>query len=608
MIDSLRERDISWLYFNERVLQEAGDSKVPLYERIKFLAIYSSNLDEFFRVRVSSMRRFKELKKETRKELLDIKPKRILKQVQKIVQSQLEEFGRIFREEILPDLESEGFELRVFDEFSEGQKAFTKAYFQERLSDHVKSVLVDNESRPWLDNQGLYFAVLAQDQIYIVNIPTSFSERFIVLPGDEQKFAVTVLDEIVRQNIPGLIGREPEEIIAIKISRDAELYIDDEYSGNLLEKLKASLRQRDIGAPTRFLYDASISDDFLEKLREAFDLTKYDLTPGARHHNFDDLFSFPDKYRKTRFYYPEEPPLEHPELERKESLIDSVIQKDRIVHYPYQPISYLLRFLEEVAEHPDVEEISMTLYRAANKSKIAASLLKAASKGKKVTVFIEAKARFNEESNLNYGDELTKAGARVLYSYPGIKVHAKLLSVTFKTSATVSRLCYLSTGNFNEKTARIYCDHGFFTANQKICSDVNQVFDVLDGKVIIPKSNHLLIAPFTLRRRFVELIDREIELAKSGQSAYMILKMNSLEDPEMIQKLYDASAAGVKIKLIVRGISCIKMGVLGLSDNIEGLSIVDRYLEHARLYIFGNGGEEQMLFVFGRLDDKKFGP
>ncbi len=602
------KRDESWLAFNHRVLQEAKDASVPLYERIKFLAIYSSNLDEFYRVRVASLRSFKDLKKKTRKEL-NIKPKKELKVIRKIVQSQQKEFGKIFRKEILPSLKKHGIHLINEQQFSEDQRHFARKFFFEKLYPNLQAITIEaNDTQlPFLKNKGLYFVVqfdtsqqdvqendVWSEDLGIVEIPTETSPRFVVLPGNGNKHYVAFIDDIIRMNLNEIFDRPVTAAYAIKMSRDAELYIDDEYSGDLMEKIKESLQQRNIGLPTRFLYDSNMSKELLKRLRDLFELSKNDIIPGARYHNFNDFFGFPDPTEDSNLHDQPMPPLPHPRLENARSIREVIAEKDLVLHFPYQKYDYVPQMILEAADDNMVQDIKITLYRVADKSAVVEALLYALQKRKKVVAFIEAKARFDEASNLYWGEQLKQSGANVYFSYPGIKVHTKLLLISRKEDDTFVKYAYLGTGNFNEKTARLYCDHALLTADPQLSNEVDQVFDLLERKIMIPNCQKLLVAPYTLRQQFEVMIDREIELAKAGQDAYMILKMNSLEDRGMIEKLYEASQAGVRIQMIVRGICCLVPGVAGQSEHIEIRSIIDRFLEHARVYIFGNNGNEKM--------------
>ena len=603
MIDPVyKERDISWLSFNHRVLQEAKDPSVPLYERLKFLAIYSANLDEFFRVRVSSMRSFKTMGKETRKQL-EAKPKKILKQIKKIVEEQQNEFGRIFEQEILKELAQNNIHLIDESKYSKTQAEFAKSFFFDKVNQYLNPViLTQKEDSLFLQNNTLHLVVTfdeEEEKIAVVNIPSDEVGRFIVLPGeDNNQHHITFLDDIIRCNLREKFAKEKiKGIYSVKLSRDAELYLGDEFSGDLIEKLKANLSKRKTGLPTRFLYDQNIPETLLNRLKSLFQLSKYDLVPGARYHNFNDFFGFPDPGNTPSLHDEKLPPQKHQGLENQAALLDAIKQKDYILHFPYQSYSYVPKMIWEAAEDPNVEEIHITLYRVASKSEVTTALLHALSKGKKVNTFIEAKARFDESSNLYWGEQLKNAGASVRYSFPGIKVHTKLLLIRRREETVLKNYAYIGTGNFNEKTAKLYCDHALLTADPRLANEVIQVFELLDKKIILPKTRHLMMSPFTTRSGFEKRIAKEISNAQQGKEAYMILKMNSLEDRGMIDKLYEASCAGVKIKLIIRGICCLVPGIKDLSENIEVISIIDRFLEHARVYIFCNDGDEKMFLA-----------
>lgn len=588
------DRDESWLYFNHRVLQEAQDASVPLYERIKFLAIYSSNLDEFFRVRVASLRSFRQLEKATRRELT-VKPKKVLRKIRKIVKWQQGEFGRTFRRQILPELDRRGIHLIDETAYDAAQQAFARDYFDTHLREQLHPVFFDpGTEAPFLKNKGLYFVVQFEQiaRTALLSIPSDKLPRFHVLPGRKDAHYVTFLDDLIRFNIGKVFDQPIAGIYAVKLSRDAELYIDDEFHGDLLEKIKRGLEERNVGLPTRFLYDSRMPVDLLTQLKELFQLKKPDLIPGARYHNFNDFFSFPDPTGKADLHYPPMAALSHPALQRAHSITEVVAAGDRLLHFPYLRYDYVPRWIWEAAGDPAVRHIRITLYRVASQSEVVKALLEARRQGVEVTVFIEAKARFDESTNIYWGEQLERAGARVLYSYPGIKVHTKLLLISREEDGEERRYAYIGTGNFNEKTARVYCDHALLTADARLADEVERVFRLLERQIIIPRCRHLLVAPFTLRDRFEALIDREIAAAEAGEPAYMILKMNSLEDPAMVEKLYQASRAGVGIRLIIRGICSLVPGLPGKSENIEIISIVDRFLEHARLYLFANGGEE----------------
>lgn len=593
-----QRRDTSWLAFNHRVLQEAADCQVPLYERLKFLAIYSSNLDEFYRVRVSTLRRFKEIKKARRKDLTDIKPNQELKAIKRLVHQQQTAFGRIFRFEILPALRQENiYLLSSTTQFNETQKAFAKKYFQEQVLPLItRQYLQADGVTPFLKNRALYLiAPLAgTEKLGLVNIPSASLPRFIPLPASEGDYSIAFLDDILRLNLDRIFAEDVQAVYAIKVSRDAELYIDDEFDGDLLEKIKAQLGSRDTGLPTRLLYDSSMPMELIHQLKTILQLKKNDLFPGGRYHNFSDFFDFPLPAGKTHLREAALLAHPHPHLEQADSLLECIQEEDQVLHFPYQRYDYIPALLREAARHPDVTDIKITLYRVAKRSAVVEALLAAIQLGKKVTAFIEAKARFDEASNIYWGKELEDAGAQILYSYPNIKVHSKVLFIQFTPQSEQKNICYLGTGNFNEKTARLYGDHALLTADKKINRDVEQLFGLLERKILLPKTKKLLLSPFHARAGFEALIDREIANAKAGKPAYMILKMNSLEDEMMITRLYKANNAGVAITLIVRGICCLIPGVEGQSERIQVYSLVDRFLEHARVYIFANGGKECM--------------
>jgi polyphosphate kinase len=602
------DRELSWLSFNYRVLQEAKDPAVPLYERIKFLAIYSANLDEFFRVRIASIRSLLNLKEKSREEL-PFQPRILLKKIRETVNAQQEEFGRIFREEIIPGLNSENIYLVNELSLNESQKEFVKSYFPDRVLPYVQPTLLDkNKISTFLHNRAIYLAVKlrskkkskpagrAKQQRFrhaIAEVPSDKLGRFVSLPSVNGKHFVMFLDDIIRINLPSLFpGYHIESCYSVKLTRDAELYIDDEFSGDLLYKIKKGLSKRKTGLPSRFLYDKEMPADFLKLLRDTLQLKKDDLIPGGKYHNFNDFFGFP-KFNKLHLEYETMPPLNCKELDGVVSMFDVISQKDILLSFPCQSYGYVLKFLEESADDVNVKSIKITLYRVAEDSLVIRSLIKAAENGKDVAAFVEVKARFDEETNFASADKLVKAGVKVYFSFPGLKVHSKLCLIE-RTEKGISKLySYLSTGNFNEKTSRIYSDYGLLTSNRDFGKEIKKVFSFLERKSEKGKFNHLLVAPFNLRKKLLHLIDAEIQNALEGKHAEITLKLNSLEDRKMIKKLYEASEAGVKIKLIIRGICCLVPGIRGLSENIQGISIVDRFLEHSRVYIFYNNGDKK---------------
>ncbi len=596
----LIDRDISWLYFNHRVLQEAMNTSVPLYERIKFLAIYSSNLDEFFRVRVAYLRRLKLLEKTTRKELLPekIKPKKILEAIKAIVHEQQTLLGEIFRHQILPELERAGVYLVSNEHYTIEEQTYATQFFKENILNYIKELpLEEGNQTPILEDRVLYFIVefKTTHNPCIIKIPTQYLGRFIVFPRKGNDYRVTFLDDIIRYNLPEYFSdKSIAGVYAVKISRDAELYLGDELDIDLVEQITESLVKRQLGTPTRFLYDNQMPQTLLEQLQNLLNIKDEDLASGARYHNFHDFFKFPHLIQNHLLQDCPLPPLPHYQILEGNSIMEKIHHRDIMLHFPYQRYDYILQFLKEAAYDKQVKQIKITLYRVAEQSEVAKTLIEAVKRGKQVTVFVEAKARFDEASNLYWGKELQKAGAKVMYSFPDIKVHSKILLVIKEEGEKRKYYSYIGTGNFNEKTATLYGDHALLTYDQKIGKEVHQVFYLLERRILIPRTERLLVSPFSIRTKFEKMIQREIKNAQKGFPAYMIIKMNSLEDADIIEKLVEASQAGVKIKMIVRGICRLVPNIKGYTDNIEVISIVDRFLEHARVYIFCNGGDEKM--------------
>lgn len=607
MKHSLIKRDTSWLHFNRRVLQEADNPLVPLYERLKFLAIHSSNLDEFYRVRVASLRQFKKVNKAERKNLFDFTPKNELRIIRAKVREQQKIFDKIFRKKILPQLKEENIHLIHGDEMTEEQAAFTTDYFDKKVKPnlHLHWLPENNEDStelPFLKSGQLCLAVHfnekpSQDgkEVALVPIPSETLPRFIVLPSPPDAtngYYVIFLDSIIRANLSRWIDREVTFGYSFKLSRDAELYIEDEFDGELHHKIAARLSDREDGLPTRFLFDRAMPSWIRKRLKKVLNLSRYDMIMAGRYHNFMDFFRFPLPPGREDLTYPELPPLPHPRLGHKGSIMKTMEASDLLLSFPYQQYDYVPRLIREAANHPEVEKICITLYRVAGKSAVVQELLYALAKGKDVEAFVEAKARFDEASNLYWGKELEEAGAYVRYSIPEIKVHTKLLHILRKKpDGETNHYSYIGTGNFNEKTAKLYTDHALMTCRPRIGKDVIQVFRLLRGKLILPKCKKLLVAPFSMYTRFIELIDEEIARAKAGKTAYLFFKMNSLEEGSVINKIREAAAEGVKVRMIVRGICRLAPSK---EENIEIISIVDRFLEHARIYIFGGSGQEKV--------------
>ncbi|MCG9972339.1 polyphosphate kinase 1 [Christiangramia crocea] len=598
--DRFRHRDLNWLSFNDRVLQEAADKINPLYERMKFLAIFSSNLDEYFRVRVSQLRQMKRVKKSIRKKLA-LRPSKITKQIIEKVKKQQDRFGEIYHNEIIPELAENGIHILDAEHFKPAQKEFVSSFFHNKVEKHLKPIMLNlnKENELFLENSILYFLVTfeKEDKLAVVNIPVNECGRFVMMEGIKGKHNITFLDEIIRYEAYKIF---PENnitgIFEIKLSRDAELYIDDIYEGVLAEKIYESLKQRTDGQPTRLLYDASMPKEVQKKIRKLLKLGKIDMMPGGKYHNFKDFFSFPDPTDNPELHYKNLPPLPHKTLDKSNDYFEDIKKKDQALHFPYMSFGYVEKFLEQAAKDDQVTDISISLYRVADESKLTSFLLEALERGKRVTVFVEAKARFDEKNNIIWGRKFEEKGANVIYSYPKVKVHSKIMLICRQEGDVNMRYAYIGTGNFNSETAKLYCDHAIFTANKYITKELQRLFKVLEGELIIPREKNLLISPFSTRQEFLKLIYNEIENAREGKKARITAKMNSLEDEEMIELLYKASDAGVKIRLLIRGFTCLIPGITGMSENIYITSVVDRFLEHGRIYVFENSGEELMFY------------
>jgi polyphosphate kinase len=613
-------RDLSWLRFNARVLQEAQCPTVPLLERLKFLAIFSANLDEFFKVRVATLRRLVKLKKKTRAQLPGGSPKRVLAEVLQEVHRQQEEFGHTFRDVLLPELQAAGIRLLTAEELTETQCDWVKTYFEAKVRDLLSPIVLDDTLHQlFLKDQAVYLTFdltepLAKtkkadaERVVIMELPTKrHGGRFVALPGGagtaQDPHLVLFLDDVVRAGAASLFpayGRV--QVNAIKLSRDAELDIEEEISGDLMAKIKSSLAKRATGYPARLLFDPATPKSVLKAIKQKTGIEDEELVEGSRYHNFRDFFGFPN-FGRQDLLNPDWPELPHPSLPRTGLLLPSIAQRDHLVHPPFQSFDVVPRLLREAAHDPRVSAISITLYRVAPKSAVAKALLKAVKNGKQVTVVVELKARFDEESNMYWAEKLQRAGAHVIFTPPELKCHAKLLLITRRAEADdqpevgvrpPQRYAYLSSGNFNEATAHLYADHGLLTASPEITAEVDQVFRYFITGEEPSHLEHLLVAPFTLRKQLLKLIAAEASRAKHGEDAYILLKVNSLEDPGMIAALYAASQAGVRIELLIRGIGCLVPGEPGLSETISQRGLLDRYLEHARIYVFGNGGAEKV--------------
>ncbi len=598
-------RDLSWLMFNKRVLQEAADEEVPLYERIKFMAIYASNLDEFFRVRVASLRSIIDLDKKKVNKEFDGKPKELLKDILKEVGKQLSEFGKIKRELLLPKLREQGIVLYRNEPIRAEHRLFCTHFFKCRILSYLQPILITRNKKkpPFLINNALYLALELQSDskegakphYAYINIPTDYLPRFIALPKVEGRAYYIALEDIMRENLQSIF---PEHKVvgaySIKLTRNAELNIEDEFSGNLVEKIQRQVEKRNLGHPSRFLYDARMGKEMLHLLQGVLSLKEEDMVAGGFYHNMSDLFALPNP-KAPQMENEALTPLLKKGLEDHDSIFTAMDDSEYLLHFPYHSYDYVLRFFNEAAIDPYVKEIRATFYRVASNSFIINALISAAKNGKKVSVFVELKARFDEENNLKWANKMEEAGVTIIYSMPGLKVHAKAAMISRQASGRgMEYYAFLGTGNFNEKTANIYADHGLLTKASHLTRELELVFKHLIQKIKGHSFQHLLVSQFNIIPRFIALIDKEIEEAKAGRESGITVKVNNLEDKAMINKLYEASNAGVPVRLLVRGICCLVPGVKGQSEHITVHRLVDRYLEHARIFLFHHSGEEKL--------------
>lgn len=599
------DREKSWLTFNARVLQEANDANVPLLDRFRFLGIFSNNLDEFFRVRYAAIRRMSLESAESEK-ILGVKAEELLKEITEIVIEQQSESLRILNE-IEKKLELENIFIINENDISKEQEKFIHDYFIQKVSPALVTIMLnDLEEFPLLKDTSGYLAVKlvmkgselfnekAKEIRYaVVEIPNTIN-RFVVLPSSSEKQYIILLDDVIRYNLNNIFNIFDYESISahmIKITRDAQLEFDSDLSKSLIEKISSSVKDRRVGEPVRFVYDQAIGKDTLEFFLRGMRIDSSDsIIPGGRYHNRRDYMSFPNLGRYDLLYR-ENVPLPISGLSLEGSILEKIKKKDYLLYAPYQSFSYIIKFLREAALDPKVASIKITLYRLAKNSQIVSSLINAAKNGKKVTVQIELQARFDEESNISYSEQMQTEGIELIFGVKGLKVHSKICVIERIEEGKVKRYGLISTGNFNENSAKIYTDVTLFTSNTEILKDASKIFDFFDVNYRVHRYKHLIVSPHYTRGKFNKLIEREISNALLGKEAFIKLKMNSISDFKMTDKLYEASNAGVKIQLIIRGICCLIPGIKGLSENIEAISIVDNYLEHARVYIFANGGD-----------------
>jgi polyphosphate kinase len=595
-------REISWLSFNHSVLQEAADQKVPLVERLRFLGIFSNNLDEFFKVRVASMRRLSELGVDTTKLTID-DPKNVLSQIQKTVIRLQKEFDKIYAQ-ILVELQKEGIYTINETQLNASQKAYLHDFYLEMVVPELTPIMLNQvKSFPELKDKSIYLAVKLSSSKHqhieysLIELPRKTLPRFIRLPSEKRKKFIIVLDDVIRAELHNLFRNfnyDQFEAYTIKITRDAELDIDNDLTKSFLEKISKGVKGRKKGQPVRYVYDKSMPEDLQNYLNSKLRITSKDnVIPGGRYHNFKDYMEYPN-LGSSKLEYKKMTPLNHPAFTSGTSILKNLEKKDALLYYPYHGFTQFINLIREAAIDPEVTFLGITLYRVAWISKVVSALINASLNGKEVTVIIELQARFDEESNIHWSRKLEEAGAKVIFGIPGLKVHSKLFLIgrNGKEEKTHYTAC-ISTGNFHEGTARVYSDVTLFTTKKKITKEVRAVFDFIEYPYKPVNFKHLLVSPNFMRPRLLNLIDNEIINAQQGLEAYIVLKINNLVDRKMILRLYAASQAGVRITLVVRGICSLKPGVPGLSDNITGVRIVGRFLEHSRIFIFCNGGKEK---------------
>ena len=589
------KRDVSWLSFNYRVLLEAADETLPIYERIRFLSIYASNLEEFYEIRVAE-HRGTIMKRIFTAEDVGV-AEETLSEITDEVNRQQQAFYRVFNEGILPELRRQKICLYQGQEPEPFHREFVRNYFNEEIFPYLSPVTIHAGFRTFIRDRRLYLITRiirkeTGEPLYVlIKVPHSKVPRFIALPPHEGMHYFMFVDDVIRYNLPSIFpGYELDGCYSIKISRDADIYVEEETSQTIVQAIRRKVEKRKIGALSRFMYDRAMPRDFLAYICGAFDIAADDLVVGGRYMNLQDMSKLPNPVGKV-LEQQVPPPMRVPYLEEATSMFGAVKARDVLLYFPYQSFDYLLRFLMEAAFDPDVEEIKITQYRVAENSAVIHSLISAAQNGKKVTVFVELKARFDEENNMSTAEKMKKAGIKIIYSIPGLKVHAKVAVILRKGEAT--DFAYVSTGNFNEKTAKIYADMALLTCNKAIVDDINRVFSVLEGTLQEPQFSCLLVARFNMVPELIRMIRRETEHVRAGRKGRIVLKMNGLHDRRMIDELYRAGSAGVEIDLLVRGICCL-VPDQPYSPNIRVTRIVDMFLEHARIWYFYNDGAEDL--------------
>ena len=594
-------RELSWLQFNGRVLQEAADQTVPLIERLRFLGIFSNNLDEFFKVRYATVKRINYAGKQGKSQLGGISSGELLDLITQTVITQQSESFRILSQ-IEDELECEDIFIIKEDELNQNQKAFLKDYFLKKISPALVTIILNEDIElPNLKDSAAYLSIRMQlnsglNQYALIEI-SKYMDRFIVLPREDGKDYIIMVDDVLRLCLDDIFSIFDYNSISahmIKITRDAELDLESDLSKSFMEKISDSVKDRLMGEPVRFVYDKTIDKETLDFFINKMGIATTDsLIPGGRYHNRRDYMKFPSLGRNNLLYDKIEP-LPVKDLSLEGSIFSAIKAKDYLLYTPYQTFSYVVKFLREAALDPQVKSIKITIYRLAEISQVASSLINAAKNGKKVTVSMEIQARFDEQANIEYAEQMQREGIDLIFGVKGLKVHSKMCVIEREEGDKIKRYGFISTGNFNESTAKVYTDFTLFTSHQKILKDLTKVFSFFKVNYKIYRYKHIITSPHYSKNAFYKLIDQEIENKKLGKPAYIRLKMNSISSYKMIDKLYEASQAGVKIQMIVRGICCLVPGVEGMSENIEVLSIIDKFLEHTRMAIFCNDNKPKV--------------
>lgn len=601
MSKSYIPKEISWLSFNERVLQEAENRDVPLIERFKFLGIYSNNLDEYFRVRVATLKRLSQLGSKS-KDILGYNPKSTLRKISEIVLRQNSRFEKIYSS-LICELADHNIHFVNEKQLSPAQAEFVRDYFITEVRSRLMPFIIESDKElPNLTDDAIYLAIILRKKgsdkkrYALLEVPVDVLPRFVVLPEEGEKKYIIYLDDVIRfglRDIFFIFDFDDFSAYTIKLTKDAELEIADDISESYIEKLSRSIQQRRWGSPVRFIYDRKMPDELLNILTKKLNFGPDDVViPAERYHNLKDFMRFP-RLGKKKFYFEPFITVPHRDIQTGRSIFSALKKKDVMLHFPYHSFDHFIDLLRESSIDPYVTSIQITLYRLARNSSVINALLNAARNGKHVTTVVELQARFDEEANIHWGNRLQEEGVKVIYGVPGLKVHAKLLLITRVKNDVTQRYAAIGTGNFNEDTARIYTDHLLLTTNLKITNEVQKTFNFFNVNYRKDNYYHLVISPFALRNKMNLLIENEIRNAREGKEAYIYLKLNNISDSEIIQNLYEASAAGVTVKLIVRGMISLVPGLKDISENIKAIGIVDRFLEHSRFMIFCNGGSEE---------------